>query len=41
MTGEVASGVYAAASRRTRTTGLLTMLPVAGILYLMVMKPTP
>jgi len=39
-TGEVASGVYEAASRRTRTTGLLTMLPVAGILYLMVMKPT-
>lgn len=35
------SGAYEAASRRTRTTGLLTMLPVAGILYLMVMKPTP
>ena len=38
-----ASGTAAceAAARRTRTTGLLTMLPVAGILYLMVMKPTP
>lgn len=24
-----------------RTTGLITMLPVAGILYLMVFKPTP
>ena len=35
------SGAYQAAARRTRTTGLLTMLPVAGILYLMVMKPTP
>ena len=35
------SAVYEAESRRTRTTGLLTMLPVAGILYLMVMKPTP
>jgi len=40
-TGDVASSAYEAASRRTRTTGLLTMLPVAGILYLMVMKPTP
>jgi uncharacterized membrane protein len=35
------SPAYEAAARRTRTTGLLTMLPVAGILYLMVMKPTP
>jgi len=35
------SGAYEAAARRTRTTGLLTMLPVAGILYLMVLKPTP
>lgn len=34
------SGAYEAAARRTRTTGLLTMLPVAGILYLMVMQPT-
>jgi uncharacterized membrane protein len=40
-TGDVASGAYEAASQRTRMTGLLTMLPVAGILYLMVMKPTP
>ena len=35
------SGAYEAAARRTRTTGLLTILPVAGILHLMVMKPTP
>jgi uncharacterized membrane protein len=35
------SGAYEAAARRTRTTGLLTMLPVAAILYLMVLKPTP
>jgi uncharacterized membrane protein len=35
------STAYEAAGRRTRVTGLLTMLPVAGILYLMVMKPTP
>lgn len=35
------SGAYEAAARRTRSTGLLTMLPIAGILYLMVMKPTP
>jgi uncharacterized membrane protein len=35
------AAVYEAAARRTRTTGLLTMLPIAGILYLMVMKPTP
>jgi uncharacterized membrane protein len=35
------SAAYEAAGRRTRVTGLLTMLPVAGILYLMVMKPTP
>jgi uncharacterized membrane protein len=34
------SGPYEAAAHRTRTTGLLTMLPVAGILYLMVLKPT-
>jgi uncharacterized membrane protein len=39
-TGAGATG-YEAAARRTRTTGILTMLPVAGILYLMVMKPTP
>ena len=32
---------YADAVRRTRMRGLLTMLPVAGILYLMVLKPTP
>ncbi|HEX5937764.1 MAG TPA: DUF2269 family protein [Actinomycetota bacterium] len=38
--GPEASG-YEEAARRTRTMGLLTMLPVAGILYLMVLKPTP
>ncbi|HET9250203.1 MAG TPA: DUF2269 family protein [Actinomycetota bacterium] len=32
---------YADAVRRTKMRGLLTMLPVAGILYLMVLKPTP
>jgi uncharacterized membrane protein len=32
---------YEEAARRTRSMGLLTMLPVAGILYLMVLKPTP
>ncbi len=35
------AAVYEAAARRTRTAGLLTMLPIAGIIYLMVMKPTP
>jgi uncharacterized membrane protein len=32
---------YQAAARRTTIAGLLTMVPVAAILYLMVMKPTP
>jgi uncharacterized membrane protein len=31
---------YAAAARRTTVFGAITMVPVAGILYLMVMKPT-
>jgi uncharacterized membrane protein len=31
---------YGAAARRTMVTGLITMVPVAAILYLMVMKPT-
>jgi uncharacterized membrane protein len=35
------AALYEAAAKRTRATGLLTMLPIAGILYLMVMKPTP
>jgi uncharacterized membrane protein len=39
--GDVAPDVYAAAVRRTTTTGLITMIPVAAILFLMVMKPTP
>jgi len=38
--GPAAAG-YAAAARRTASRGMLTMLPVAGIVYLMVMKPTP
>ena len=36
-----ASPSYAEAARRTVSRGFLTMLPVAGILYLMVLKPTP
>lgn len=32
---------YAAAARRTTVTGIVTMLPAAAILYLMVLKPTP
>jgi hypothetical protein len=35
------AAAYGAAARRTTMTGLLTMVPVAVILYLMVMKPTP
>jgi uncharacterized membrane protein len=35
------SSTYEAAMRRTRATGLVTMIPVAAILSLMVMKPTP
>ena len=41
LAGEAGSAAYDAAARRTRTTGLITMLPIAGILYLMVLKPTP
>jgi uncharacterized membrane protein len=41
LAGEAGSAAYEAAARRTRTTGLITMLPIAGILYLMVLKPTP
>ena len=32
---------YTRANQRTILTGLITMIPIAGILYLMVMKPTP
>jgi uncharacterized membrane protein len=32
--------VYAQAARRTTVTGVITMVPIAAILYLMVMKPT-
>jgi uncharacterized membrane protein len=35
------AGNYAEAVRQTRMRGLLTMLPIAAILYLMVLKPTP
>jgi uncharacterized membrane protein len=35
------AAAYGAAARRTTMTGLLTMAPVAVILFLMVMKPTP
>jgi uncharacterized membrane protein len=35
------SAGYADALKQTRIRGLLTMLPIAGILYLMVLKPTP
>jgi uncharacterized membrane protein len=40
LAGEAGSATYEAAAKRTRITGVLTMLPIAGILYLMVMKPT-
>ena len=33
--------IYDRAAKRTMVTGVLTMVPVAAILYLMVMKPTP
>jgi hypothetical protein len=33
--------VYAEAARRTTVTGVITMVPIAAILYLMVIKPTP
>jgi uncharacterized membrane protein len=39
--GDVGTPTYEAAAKRTRSTGILTMLPIAGILYLMVLKPTP
>jgi uncharacterized membrane protein len=41
LADEAGSPAYEAAARRTRSMGLLTMLPIAGILYLMVIKPTP
>jgi uncharacterized membrane protein len=40
-TGDIGSPTYEAAARRTRTTGITTMLPIAVILYLMLLKPTP
>jgi hypothetical protein len=33
--------VYDRAARRTTVAGVVTMLPVAAILYLMVVKPIP
>lgn len=39
--GETGTPTYEAAAKRTRSAGILTMLPIAGILYLMVLKPTP
>lgn len=39
--GGPGSADYAAAARRTMVLGAITMVPIAGILYLMVMKPTP
>jgi uncharacterized membrane protein len=33
--------VYSEAARRTTVTGIITMVPIAAILYLMVIKPTP
>jgi uncharacterized membrane protein len=39
--GQTESPEFAHASQRTILTGLITMVPIAGILYLMVMKPTP
>jgi uncharacterized membrane protein len=41
LADEAGSAAYEAAARRTRITGMLTMLPIAGILYLMVLKPAP
>jgi len=38
--GPEAAG-YADAVRRVSARGLVTMVPVAGILYLMMFKPTP
>jgi uncharacterized membrane protein len=33
--------IYDQAARRTMAAGVVTMLPIAAILYLMVIKPTP
>ena len=39
--GEAGSEAYATAVNRTITTGIVTMIPIAFILYLMVLKPDP
>jgi uncharacterized membrane protein len=40
-TAEPGSSAYDRAARRTTVTGVITMVPVAAILYLMVIKPVP
>jgi uncharacterized membrane protein len=40
-TAAAESSVYDRAARRTTVAGVVTMLPVAAILYLMVVKPIP
>jgi uncharacterized membrane protein len=40
-TGDAGSEAYAAAVQRTVTAGIVTMVPIAFILYLMVLKPDP
>ncbi len=40
-TSDAEPSVYAEAARRTTVTGIITMVPIAAILYLMVIKPTP
>ena len=37
---DVGSETYAVAAKRTTTFGIITMIPIAAILYLMVIKPT-
>jgi uncharacterized membrane protein len=39
--GEADAASYAGAARRTIVRGIVTMVPAAAILYLMVFKPTP
>lgn len=40
QSGNASGEAYQHAAKRTTTTGVITMIPVAAILYLMVMKPT-
>jgi uncharacterized membrane protein len=39
--GDAGTVAYAEAVRRTTITGIVTMVPIAVIVYLMVLKPTP